>query len=292
MSVVVTGASGHLGRLVAEELFERMPPSEIVLVTRHPEAIADLGNRGATVRRGDFDDPDSLVPAFEGGERMLLISTLAVGRRVPQHRAAIEAASKAGIRHLVYTSFPKPVADHPVGQIATEHGETEAILHESGLDWTVLRNATYAELQVPPGALAVAGGKLYTNAGDGRLASVSRRDCARAAAAALTTDGHEGKTYDVTGDEALSQTELADLLSEVSGRAVELIPVGDRTLSWGLTRNGAPKPVARAIVAFGKAVREGYYDVVDPAVTTLTGAPPRSLRDVLIAHRGDLLASV
>jgi NAD(P)H dehydrogenase (quinone) len=292
MSVVVTGASGHLGRLVAEELLERMPPSEVVLVTRHPEAIADLGERGATVRRGDFDEPDSLVPAFEGGERMLLISTLAVGRRVPQHRAAIEAASAAGIRRVVYTSFPKPVADHPVGPIATEHGETEAILHASGLEWTVLRNATYAELQVPPGALAVAGGKLYTNAGEGRLASVSRRDCARVAAAVMTTDGHAGKTYDVTGDQALSQPELVDLLSEVSGRDVKLVPVGDRMLSWGLTRNGAPKPIARAIVAFGQAVREGYYDVVDPAVTTLTGAPPRSLRDVLIAHRGDLLASV
>jgi NAD(P)H dehydrogenase (quinone) len=292
MSVVVTGASGHLGRLVTEELLERLPPSELVLVTRHPDAIADLGARGATVRRGDFDDPDSLVPAFEGGERMLLISTLAVGRRVPQHRAAIEAAAAAGIRHLVYTSFPKPVADHPVGPIATEHGETEAILHESGLDWTVLRNATYAELQVPPGALAVAGGKLYTNAGDGRLVSVSRRDCARAAAAVMTTDGHEGKTYDVTGQEALSQSELAGLLSEVSGRSIELIPVGDKMLSWGLTRHGAPKPVARAIVAFGKAVREGYYDNVDPAVTTLTGAPPRSLRDVLVAHRGDLMAAV
>jgi NAD(P)H dehydrogenase (quinone) len=292
MSVVVTGASGNLGRLVAEELLERMPPSEVVLVTRHPEAIADLGERGATVRRGDFDEPDSLVPAFEGGDRMLLISTLAVGRRVPQHRAAIEAAAAAGIGHLVYTSFPKPVADHPVGPIATEHGETEAILHASGLTWTVLRNATYAELQVPPGALAIAGGKLYTNAGDGRLASVSRRDCARAAAAVMTTDGHEGKTYDVTGQEALSQTELAGLLSDVSGRPIELIPMGDKMLTWGLSRNGAPKPIARAIVAFGKAVREGYYDVVDPAVSTLTGAPPRSLRDVLIAHRGDLMAAV
>ena len=292
MSVVVTGASGHLGRLVAEELLDRIPPSEIVLVTRHPEAIADLGEQGATVRHGDFDDPDSLVGAFEGGESMLLISTLAVGRRVPQHRAAIEAAQAAGIRRLVYTSFPKPVADHPVGPIATEHGETEAILQQSGLEWTVLRNATYAELQVPPGALAVAGGKLYTNAGDGRLVSVSRRDCARAAAAVMTTDGHAGKTYDVTGDEALSQAELVGLLSEVSGRTVELVPVGDRMLSWGLARTGAPKPVARAIVAFGKGVREGYYDVVDPAVTKLTGVPPRSLRDVLIAHRGDLLASV
>jgi NAD(P)H dehydrogenase (quinone) len=292
MSVVVTGASGHLGRLVAEELLDRIPPSELVLVTRHPDAIADLGEQGATVRRGDFDDPDSLLPAFEGGESLLLISTLAVGRRVPQHRAAIAAASAAGVRRLVYTSFPKPVADHPVGPIATEHGETEAILQQSGLEWTLLRNATYAELQVPPGALAVAGGKLYTNAGDGRLVSVSRRDCARAAAAVVTTDGHAGKTYDVTGDKALSQSELVGLLSEVSGRTVELVPVGDRMLSWGLARTGAPKPVARAIVAFGKAVREGYYDVVDPAVTKLTGVPPRSLREVLIAHRGDLLASV
>jgi NAD(P)H dehydrogenase (quinone) len=290
--VVITGASGRLGRLVAEELLERMPPSELVLVTRHPEAIADLGERGATVRRGDFDEPASLAGAFEGGERLLLISTLAIGRRVAQHRAAIEAASAAGVRHLVYTSFPKPVSDHPVGPIATEHGETEAILHKSGLEWTVLRNATYGELQVPPGALAVAGGKLYTNAGDGLLVSVSRHDCARAAAAVMTTDGHAGKTYDVTGEKALSQTELASLLSEVSGRAIELIQVGDRTLSWGLARNGAPKPIARAVVAFGKAVREGYYDAVDPAVTALTGTPPRSLREILIAHRGDLLASL
>ena len=292
MTAIVTGASGHLGRLVAEELLERVPPADVVLVTRHPEAMRDMTDRGVTVRRGDFDEPDSLAEAFAGGERLLLISTLAVGRRVAQHRAAIEAASTAGIRHLVYTSFPHPGPDHPVGPIATEHGETEAILQDSGLDWTVLRNATYAELQVIPGALAVAGGKLYTNAGDGRLVSVSRHDCAAAAAAALTGDGHAGMTYDITGEEALTQTQLADLLSEVSGRQVELIPVGDRMLAWGLTRNGAPKPVARAIVAFGKAIREGYYDVVDPAVSRLTGRPPRTLRDVLIANRGELLAAL
>jgi NAD(P)H dehydrogenase (quinone) len=291
MSIVVTGASGHLGRLVAEELLDRMPSSEIVLVTRHPEAIEDLAERGATVRHGDFDQPESLIPAFTGGDRMLLIATLGVGRRVAQHRAAIRAAADVGIQRLVYTSFLNPVPDHPVGPIASEHGETEAILKDSGIEWTVLRNATYAEQQVPPGALAVAGGKLYTNAGEGRLASVSRRDCARAAASVLTSDGHGGKTYDVTGPEAVSQAELVDLLSEVSGRQVELVPVGDRMLSWGLTRHGAPKPVARAIVAFGKAVREGYYDVVDPSVTTLTGSPPSSLREVLVAHRGELLAA-
>jgi NAD(P)H dehydrogenase (quinone) len=292
MTAIVTGASGHLGRLVAEDLIERIPAADVVLVTRHPDSLRDMADRGVTVRYGDFDQPDSLAEAFAGGERMLLISTLAVGRRAAQHRAAIEAASAAGLRHLVYTSFPQPGPGHPVGPIATEHGETEEILQESGLDWTVLRNATYAELQVIPGALAVAGGKLYTNAGDGRLVPISRRDCAAAAASVLTTDGHEGMTYDITGQEALSQMQLADLLSEVSGRQVELVPVGDRMLAWGLTRNGAPKPVARAIVAFGRAIREGYYDVLDPAVAQLTGQAPCTLRDVLVANRGELLAAV
>jgi NAD(P)H dehydrogenase (quinone) len=293
MTVMVTGASGQLGRLVADNLLERIPADEIVLITRHPEALRDLADRGLAVRYGDFDDPASLPDAFAGGDRALLISTLSVGRRTEQHRAAIQAAAAAGVRHLVYTSFPNPVPTHPVGPVATEHGETEQLLHDSGLDWTVLRNATYAEMQVVPGALAVAGGKLYTNAGDGLLVPVSRNDCASAAAAVLTTDGHEGKTYDITGPEAISQGELVALLSEVSGRQVELISVGDRMLTWGLTRHGAPKPVARSIVAFGKAIREGYYNVVDPmAVASLTGQEPRTLRDVLIAHRGELLASV
>ena len=292
MKIVVTGASGQLGRLVAEELLEHVSADELVLTTRHPDALSHLAERGVTVRFADFDAPDTLVGAFDGCERMLLISTLSIGRRVEQHRAAIEAAVRSGVQYIAYTSFPNPDPQHPVGPIATEHGETERILQGSGVAWTILRNATYAELQIPPGSLAVAGGKLYTNAGEGRLSSISRADCARAAAAVLTGEGHEGKIYDVTGTEALTQQELAELLAEVSGRPVKLVPVGDRTLSWGLTRAGAPKPVARSIVAFGKAVREGYYDVVDPAFAALTGLEPRSLRDDLIAHRGDLVSVV
>ena len=292
MTLIVTGASGHLGRLVADALLERVDPAEVVLVTRHPQALRDLADRGATVRHCDFDDRGSLAEAFAGGDRALLISTLAIGRRTAQHRAAIDAASSAGVRHVVYTSFPKPVAGHPVGAIATEHGETEEALKASGLDWTVLRNATYAELQVMPGAMAVAGGKLYTNAGDGLIVPVSRQDCAAAAAAVLLSEGHAGMTYDITGPEALSQTQLAHVLAEVSGRRVQVVPLSDRKLNWGLARYGVPKPVARAIVAFGKAVREGYYDIVDPAAASLIGHEPRTLRDVLVANRGELLASV
>lgn len=289
MPTIVTGASGHLGRLVAEELLERLPASELILVTRHPEALEDMAERGASVRYGDFDEPDSLPGAFEGGKRMLLISTLAVGRRLPQHQNAIDAAVAARVERVVYTSFLNPVARHPVGAIATEHGETETLLRESSLQWTILRNATFAELQIQPGALAVAGGKLYTNAGNGLLSYVSRGDVARVAATVLSTDGHAGQVYDVTASEALSQRDLAELLSEVSGRAIKLVPLGDRVLTWGLTRNGAPKPVAKAITAFGRAIREGYYADVDPAAATITGHDPTSMRDVLIAHRGDLL---
>jgi len=292
MTLIVTGASGHLGRLVADALLERVDPAEVVLVTRHPRALRDLAERGVTVRYGDFDDRASLAEAFAGGDRALLISTLAIGRRAAQHRAAIEAASAAGVRQLVYTSFPNPVPDHPVGPIATEHGDTEEVLRASGLEWTILRNATYAELQVTPGAMAVGGGKLYTNAGEGLLVPVSRQDCAAAAAEVLVSEGHAGMTYDITGPEALSQGQLAEVLAEVSGRRVQVVPLSDRKLAWGLMRYGASKPVARAIVAFGKAVREGYYGRVDPTASQLIGREPQTLRDVLIANRGELLASV
>jgi NAD(P)H dehydrogenase (quinone) len=293
MSIVVTGASGQLGRLVAQDLVERVSPGELVLVTRHPESLTDLAARGADVRHGDFDDPASLPEAFAGAEKVLVISTGldALGRRVAQHRAAIEAAAAAGARHLVYTSISNPVEGNPQGILSDENRETEELLRTAGPAWTILRNGIYSEVQVPPGSLAVAHGKLYTNAGEGRMVPVSRRDCAAAAAAVLTSEGHEGQTYDITGPESLSQNELAALLAEVGGRAIKVHNVNDRILAWGLTKSGMPKPIARQIVDFGKAIRHDYYYVAESAVERLTGRPPSSLREVLIAHRGELLAA-
>jgi NAD(P)H dehydrogenase (quinone) len=240
------------------------------------------------VRWGDFDEPESLADAFAGGDRLLLISTMAMGRRVDQHRAAIDAAVDAGIDRVVYTSLTNPVAGHPAGLAVDEHRETEELLRAARLGWTVLRYAAYAELQVPLGAVAVTYGKLVTNAGDGRIAPISRSDCATAAVAVLTSDGHEGQTYEITGPDALSQADIARLLSEVAGRPVKVIHSGDRKLSWGLGRLGTPKPVARAIVDLGIATREGYFDVVDGAFERVTGRRPRTLREVFIAHRSEL----
>jgi NAD(P)H dehydrogenase (quinone) len=290
MSVIVTGAAGHLGRLVAGQLLERLAPEDVVLVTRRPEALRELSARGADVRYGDFDDPASLRDAFDGGRRMLLISTDAVGRRVRQHRAAIDAAAAAGVGHVVFTSHVNPVARNPIGVIAREPGETEAMLHRSGLAWTVLRFGSFAELQLPPAAVAVQNRRLITNIGDGRIVPISRRDCAEAAAITLTTDGHTGKTYEITGPQALSQSDLAELYADVSGQPVKVLQLGDMMLTWVLGCIGTPLPAAWAITAFGRAVRRGYFDVVDPAFESLTGRPPVPLRDVLIAHRGDLLA--
>src|SRR3981189_2332297 len=133
MSVIVTGAAGHLGRLVAEQLLERLPPEDLILVPRRPRALRQLGARGADVRYGDFDDPASLRDAFAGGRRMLLISTDAIGRRIRHHRAAIDAAKRAGVGHVVFTSIVSPVAGNPTGANALEPGRTEAMLHRSGL---------------------------------------------------------------------------------------------------------------------------------------------------------------
>lgn len=288
MNIVITGASGQLGRLVAEQLLDQMPPEAVTLVTRDPDALADLANRGAEVRHGDFDQPASLPDAFRGGDRLLLISTMDVGRRVEQHRAAVHAAALAGIQHVVYTSVTNPVAGHPSGVHADEHRETESILHGSGLAWTVLRNAAYAELQVPLGAMSVLYGKLVTNARDGRIAPISRSDCAAAAVAVLTGDGHEGRTYEITGPEALTMSDIASLLADVTGRPVRVVPTGDSRLLWGLDRLRTPEPVARAIVDLGIATRDGYFDIVDPAFEQITGRPPRTLHEVLVAHRAEL----
>jgi NAD(P)H dehydrogenase (quinone) len=289
--VVVSGASGQLGRLVAEQLLARLSPGQVILVSHTPEALQELASVGADVRRGDFDDPASLPAAFSGGDRLLLISTQDIGRRVEQHRAALNAAAPAGIRQVVYTSLTNPVAGHPSGIVVDEHRETEEMLHACGLAWTVLRNAAYAELQVPLGAVAISYGRLVTNAADGRFAPISRSDCAAAAVAVLTSDGHEGKTYEITGPEAMTQSDIARLLTDVSGQMVRVLPTGDRRLLWGLSRIGTPKPVARAIVDLGIATREGYFDVVDSAFEKLTGRRPRTLREILVAHRGELLGS-
>jgi NAD(P)H dehydrogenase (quinone) len=290
MTVAVTGASGNLGRKTAELLLERLTPADVVLLTRTPDRLADLTDRGVAVRRADFDERQSVVDALESVDRMLLVSADQVGRRLAQHRAAIEAAKAAGVGHVIYTSIPNPVEANPAG-VVPDHRATEEALKASGLAWTFLRNNLYAEYQIPTAAQAIAAGRLVTNLGDGRTAYVSRDDCAAAAAAVLAGTGHEGRAYDITGPDAISAADLAALASEIGGQDVAVVPVDDETLITGMTGGGLPEVVARLLTSFGTATREGFLETVSTAVEDLTGNPPRTLRDVLVAARGELVAT-
>ncbi len=280
MTIGITGASGALGRASAAFVLEAVDPREVVLTTRRPELLADLAARGAEVRRVDFTDPGTLREAFVGVDRLLLISTDAIGSRLEQQRAAISAATDAGVRHLVYTSVPEPVPANPALVVA-DHAGTEQALRDSDLQWTMLRNNLYAHMQERGIEQAAASSRLVTNGGTGATAYVTREDCAAVAAAVLTQDGHEGRAYDVTGPEALSAADLVALAREIGGRDVELVSVDDAEFMAGLRAAGLPDEVAELVTSFGAATRGGFLANVSSVVADLTGRTPTSLAAVV-----------
>lgn len=284
MILVITGASGRLGRLTADAVLAAgHPASDLVLVTRNLDGLADLAARGADVRAGDFGDPASLAAAFAGGERLLLISTDAVGARVDGHLAAIDAAAAAGVRAVAYTSIVNPSDSNPAA-VAAEHRVTEDHLRASGLAWTFLRNAIYTEMLVPAARGALASGTYAVNEGNGATSHVSRADCAAVAAVVLrASDGeHDGRAYDVTGPEALTPTDRAALFTELGGRPVAAAAIDDDTFVAGLVEHaGLPEPIARVYSTFGIAARRGYAGPVSTVVQDLTGRPPQTVREVL-----------
>lgn len=283
MTIAITGASGQLGRLVADQLLSAVDPAEVVFLTRDPAKLADLAERGADVRAADFGAPDDLVEALAGVDRMLLISTDVVGARLEGHRAAIDAAVKAGVRHVAYTSVPEPTADNPAG-VVPDHAATEDALRESGLAWTMLRNNLYAEMQVDTVEQAAASGRLFTNIGDGGAAYVTRADCAAVAVGVLTGEGHEGRAYDVTGPVAVTAEDLAELATQVTGTPVEVVNVDDDAYASGLVAAGVPEAFAPLLVSFGAATRLGKLATVTDVVERIGGRTPTSLAD-LVAQR-------
>ena len=282
--LLVTGANGHLGRAVVEELL-RLGATRIVAATRTPEKLGHLSAQGVEVRAADFDHPETLRDAFAGVDRLALISTDALAvpdQRLAQHRAAVAAAVASGVKHVVYTSAPAP---HPTaeGSLDNDHFWTEAALFASPLTWTILRNQLYMELILMGAGQATKSGQLFSATGGQGRAYVSRTDCARAIAGALV--GAQGsEILDVTGPAAVTQNELAALLSEVTGKQIVHVEVPPPGLTEGLSHAGLPPYLVKVLVDFDVAASQGYHALGTPTVERLAGTGPLTLREFLGKH--------
>ena len=296
--IIVTGASGQFGSAAARLLLEKVPAEDLILLSRTPDSLAEFAARGAQTRRADFDDPASLEAAMEGGERMLLISTIKVGSRVEQHTAAVEAARAGGVKHVVYTSLLGVRTPGNPSVEGFDHIATERMIEASGLAWTHLRNSLYAEAVATAMAIpALQAGHKPENSGRGRVPIVSRDDCVATAVGVLTQDGHTNKAYDVTGPELWTLPDAMALVAEMSGKPIEVELVDDDGMyayfdSLGVARKASdvvpdgPIPWAsEGMVTFGQSIREGFMDIESNEVERITGRPPRTLRSVFEQYR-------
>ena len=254
--IAITGASGHLGRLVIKALLETVPAGELVAAVRSPEKAADLAALGIEVRHADYDSPESLSTAFAGVEKLLLISSSEVGRRTPQHKAVIEAASQNGVKLLAYTSILH--CDASPLMLAAEHKDTEAALRSSGLPHVLLRNGWYTENYTAGIAAALENGAIMGCADSGRLASASRADYAAAAAAVLTaTESQAGRIYELAGDDAWSLTDLAAEISKQSGKEIAYRDMPESEYRKVLIEIGLPEPFAAALADAETGIAHG-----------------------------------
>jgi NAD(P)H dehydrogenase (quinone) len=292
--IIVSGASGQLGSLVIEELLARgVEPENMILVSRTPNTahLQGYAARGASVRFGDFTKPESLDDAYRGGTRMLLISINGGGDNRPElHKAAIDAAVRAGVKHIAYTSYVN--ADrNDESTIAIDHRRTETYLKESGVAWTMLRNHIYSNGLVDQAAMIVRDGGLVTHTPDARVAYVTREDCAAAAAAVLTTPGHEYRAYNITGPEAIGPRELVALASEISGKPAELFVLSEAEYRQRLAESGMPAASIESTIQFAAELDSPYLREPSTAVQDLTGRPAKSVRELLLENRERLRAA-
>lgn len=277
--IVVTGASGQLGRLVIEALLQKVPAGEIVAAVRNPEKVADLAARGVQVRAADYEQPASLAAAFAGADKLLLISSSEVGRRVPQHRAVIDAAKVAGVGLLAYTSILH--ADTSPLPLAAEHQETEALIRASGLPAVILRNGWYTENYLASLPAALQYGVLLGSAGAGRIASAARADYAEAAASVLTLADQAGCIYELAGDEAYTLTELASEIAEQSGKAVAYQNLPESDFKAALLGAGLPEGLATLLAESDVGASKGGLFDDGRQLSRLIGRPTRRLAELV-----------
>lgn len=291
-TLIVTGASGQLGRLVIDALLAsgKIAPASIVATTRDVSKLDSYAARGVTVRAADFDDAASLDAAFAGAGKVLIISTDALGepgKRLAQHKAAVAAAKKAGAKHILYTSMPQP--DDSLVTFAPDHLGTEEAIKATGIPYTILRDGWYAENLFMSLPHALQTGSWYTSTGNGKIAHITRADTAAALAGAALKAGSESNTYTLTGTKSRTAEEIAAVVSAATGKPLTVVHVTDAQLAEGLKAAGLPEGYIPTIVSFDANTREGKIASVTGDAEMLSGRPLTSLEDFAAASKAAFL---
>ena len=258
MSIVITGATGHLGGLVIRHLLKKVPASKIIASVRNVEKASHLAELGVEVRYGDYNDYESMKKSFAGASKVLLISSPDFDNtlRVRQHANVVQAARDAGVNHIAYTGYA--FAEEAKLSLALPHLATEYAIRTTNIPYTFLRNALYTDFFVHPGLkAAVEHGVLITNAGSGRLNTVTRNDLALAAATVLVEEGHENKTYNLVANQTWSFDDLAQILTALSGKKVIHQAVSFDEAKENFVKNGLPEPMAVEFAKIYHAIAEG-----------------------------------
>ncbi|MHC5536820.1 SDR family oxidoreductase [Singulisphaera rosea] len=281
--IVVTGASGNLGRAIVLALLETVPARRIVASTRDAGKVADLAMRGVAIREGDYTNAESLRHAFEGAEQVLMISSNAAaqgGNPLAHHRTVIDVARECGVRRIVYTSH-MGASDRSHFPPMQTHYATEEMLRESGLSWTALRNGFYASTALLMLGEGFKSGSIRAPE-DGKVAWTSHADLAGGAAAILFHEGRfEGPTPPLTATEALSLAELAAIASSILDRPVGREPIADDEFRDSLVKSGMPTPLIELQMGLFRAARAGEFATVDPTLSTLLNRPPQRVEDLV-----------
>lgn len=275
--IAITGATGQLGRLVVENLINKVAPSSLVAVVRNPARAADIASRGVLVRQADYDTPVALEKALAGVEHLLLISSSEVGRRAPQHRNVIEAARKAGVARVVYTSLLH--ADTSPLSLAAEHVETERLLAESGLPHVILRNGWYTENYTASVPAALAHGALVGSAGQGKIASAARADYAEAAAVVLADASKSARSYELAGDTAYTLEDLAAEISRQTGKVIPYKDLPEAAYRDVLLKAGLSEGLATGIASWDAGAAKGALFDDGRELSGLIGRPTTTMAE-------------
>jgi NAD(P)H dehydrogenase (quinone) len=281
-TIAVTAATGQLGTLVVDELLTRVPAERVVAVARDAEKAAPLAAKGVDVRVASYDDPAALSAALQGVDRLLLISSSEVGRRVPQHTNVVNAAKEAGVSFIGYTSAPKASDTDLI--LAPEHKATEEVVRASGIPYSIMRNNWYFENYGSTVEAAKATGEIISSANGGRIAAVPRSDLAAGHAAVVAGDGHENTVYEFAGDEAWTWDEFAAALSDVLGTPVAHRNVTTDEHAAALVAAGLDEGTAGFLAALDVNIAGGALDVESGDLRRVIGRPTTTLRQFLEAQ--------